>query len=190
MAILIEENLKRKTHQILFIFALTKKKSDFSKKTLFKFDKSSISNDDSSSATIKEHKRNVSDMSNDLVVTVTAAKSERRKILVCDPNPSLVRKLYLPIMNYIHQMETFMKYKSGQHSSLHLFLSGFVKDKFLAKGHNRTLQLTIESLAKNPDAWRAIITPEDIKSMGLSRPLLQSTVLFESRMFLGHYFLS
>lgn len=58
-----------------------------------------------------------------------------------------------------------------------------MRDTFLAKGHNRTLELTIESLAKNQDAWRTIITAEEMKSMGLTRPLLQSTVLFENSMF-------
>lgn len=73
-----------------------------------------------------------------------------------------------------------MKCKSGQPCTLHSFLSTHVRDTFLAKGHNRTLELTIESLAKNQDAWRTIITAEEMKSMGLTRPLLQSTVLFEN----------
>lgn len=102
---------------------------------------------------------------------------------MCEPDAALLRKLYVPLIGYINQIETFIKSKPGQQCSLHAFLSTHVRDTFLAKGHNRTLELTIESLSKNQDAWRTIITPEEMKAMGLSRPLLQSTVLFESRKF-------
>lgn len=158
----------------------------FSKKTLFKFDKSSISSDNGNN---KEHKRNFSDISNDLqlITTSTASSSIKqdraKRPLVCDPDAALLRKLYVPLIGYINQIETSIKSKPGQQCSLHAFLSTHVRDTFLAKGHNRTLELTIESLSKNQDAWRTIITPEEMKAMGLSRPLLQSTVLFESRKF-------
>lgn len=41
--------------------------------------------------------------------------------------------------------------------------------------------MTIESLSKNQDAWRSITNPEEMKSLNLVRPLLQSTVLVERR---------
>lgn len=69
-----------------------------------------------------------------------------------------------------------------QPCSLHDFVDNYIKDTFLSKGHNRNLQLTIESLSKNQDAWRAIITPEEMKALNLSRPLLQSTVMVERRL--------
>lgn len=151
-----------------------------SKKTLFKFDKSSHTADET---TIREHKRNASDMSNDEQLLSALATNERNrleKVLVCQADPALIRKIYLPLLGYIHEIEDFMKVKSGQPSSFNEFLSTHVKEVFLAKGHNRNLQLTIESLSKNHDAWRTIITPEEMKNMGLTRPLLQSTVLVEN----------
>lgn len=154
---------------------------------MFKFDKASATHYDSG-ATVKEHKRNASDMSNDemllLMSTSITPKNQqkiREKLFVCEPSPSLIRLLYLPLMNYIREMEELMKNKPNQGSSLRTFLSTHIKDTFLAKGHNRTLQLTIEALSKNHDAWRAIISSEEIKALGLTRPLLQSTVLFENR---------
>lgn len=159
----------------------------FRKKSLFKFDKASASHHDTEPS-VKEHKRNASDMSNDetllLLSTSITPKNQqkiREKMFVCDPNSSLIRILYLPLMSYIREMEDLMKNKSNQGSSLSTFLSTHIKEQFLAKGHNRTLQLTIEALAKNHDAWRAIISSEEIKALGLTRPLLQSTVLFENR---------
>lgn len=150
---------------------------------MFKFDKASASHETS----VKEHKRNASDMSNDetlLLISASLApknQKSREKLFVCDPNPSLIRVLYLPLVNYTREIEELMKNKSNQSSGLRVFLSTHIKDQFLAKGHNRTLQLTVEALSKNHDAWRAIISSEEIKAMGLTRPLLQSTVLFENR---------
>jgi hypothetical protein len=58
-----------------------------------------------------------------------------------------------------------------------------VKETFLARGHSRSLQITVESLSKTQDAWRSIINPEDMKRYGLTRPLLQSTVMVENSKF-------
>ncbi|KFB36954.1 AGAP001694-PA-like protein [Anopheles sinensis] len=113
-----------------------------------------------------------------------AAAAERRKrerALVCPADASLVRKIYLPLMGYIQEIEGFMKCKSGQPCSLNTFLANYVKDGYLARGHNRNLQLTIESLSKAQDAWRTIISPEEMKRLGLSRPLLQNTLIVENR---------
>ncbi|XP_055602690.1 exocyst complex component 4 isoform X2 [Uranotaenia lowii] len=178
------------------------------KKLLFKFDKSSHTVDVEPSTGSKEHRRNPSNVSNstgkeqDLLnhtgpngsnllnssfnkhhpsaVGVHDKKKQERQ-LVCTPDAALVRNIYLPMMGYIHEIESFMKCKSGQLCSLNTFLANYVKDAYLARGHNRNLQLTIDSLSKTQDAWRTIITPEEMKRLGLARPLLQNTVLVESR---------
>uniref|UniRef100_A0A182QEV9 Exocyst complex component Sec8 n=1 Tax=Anopheles farauti TaxID=69004 RepID=A0A182QEV9_9DIPT len=110
-----------------------------------------------------------------------AERRKRERALVCPADASLVRKIYLPLMGYIQEIESFMKCKSGQPCSLNTFLANYVKDGYLARGHNRNLQLTIESLSKAQDAWRTIISPEEMKRLGLSRPLLQNTVIVENR---------
>uniref|UniRef100_A0A182Y3Q7 Exocyst complex component Sec8 n=1 Tax=Anopheles stephensi TaxID=30069 RepID=A0A182Y3Q7_ANOST len=187
------------------------------KKLLFRFDKSSHTADagaaqpaDGDQGQPKEHRRNLSNVSNSTPKEDTvsgnsshllnssfhqhqpvyfggkdgAAAAERRKrerALVCSPDASLVRKIYLPLMGYIQEIESFMKCKSGQPCSLNTFLANYVKDAYLARGHNRNLQLTIESLSKAQDAWRTIISPEEMKRLGLTRPLLQNTVIVENR---------
>uniref|UniRef100_A0A182K880 Exocyst complex component Sec8 n=1 Tax=Anopheles christyi TaxID=43041 RepID=A0A182K880_9DIPT len=110
-----------------------------------------------------------------------AERRKRERALVCPADASLVRKIYLPLMGYIQEIESFMKCKSGQPCSLNSFLANYVKDAYLARGHNRNLQLTIESLSKAQDAWRTIISPEEMKRLGLTRPLLQNTVIVENR---------
>ncbi|KAH8414099.1 hypothetical protein KR222_006802 [Zaprionus bogoriensis] len=181
-----------------------RRKVPSTKKAMFKFDKSSniagnaIGGSSSSNTheTFKEHRRNASDASVDdnlgsnllgsgkgsLSGLLPHEKKQREKLLICTPDQSVITKVYLPLMGYIQEIENFMKCKSGQPCSLHDFVDNYIKDTFLSKGHNRNLQLTIESLSKNQDAWRAIITPEEIKSLNLSRPLLQSTVMVERRL--------
>lgn len=149
---------------------------------MFKFDKTAQTVNDGP----KEHRRNASDMSNDeLLNALNEDRNKGTKTLVCQPDPALIRKIYLPLLSYSHEIEEMIKSKPSQSSAFNEFLNTHIKDIFLAKGHNRNLQLTIESLAKNHDAWRAIISPEEMKSMGLTRPLLQSTVLVEQSEFLN-----
>ncbi|XP_055693526.1 exocyst complex component 4 [Lutzomyia longipalpis] len=152
------------------------------KKTLFKFDKSSHTVSEGNEA--KEHRRNLSDMSYDEATVfdpthTSTDKKKRERVLVCKPDLSLIRTIYLPIMNYVFEIENIGK--TGQRCSLHVFLAQHVKETFLARGHNRSLQMTIESLSKTQDAWKAIVGPDEVKRLGLNRPLLQSTVLVESR---------
>ncbi|XP_026850554.1 exocyst complex component 4 isoform X5 [Drosophila persimilis] len=175
-----------------------RRKVPSTKRSMFKFDKSShVGNGPrSSNEPLKEHRRNASDASVDDNLSAQLGgsgkgsnsglfpheKKQREKLLICTPDQNIITKVYLPLMGYIKEIENFMKCKPGQPCSLHDFVDNYIKDSFLSKGHNRNLQLTIESLSKNQDAWRTIITPEEMKSLNLSRPLLQSTVMVERRL--------
>lgn len=173
-----------------------RRKVPSTKRSMFKFDKSSHVGTSNNSDAFKEHRRNALDASveDNLAGQLGGSgkgstsglfpheKKQREKILICTPDQSIITKVYLPLMGYIKEIENFMKCKPGQPCSLHDFLDNYIKDTFLTKGHNRNLQLTIESLSKNQDAWRTIISPEEIKALNLSRPLLQSTVMVERRL--------
>lgn len=83
--------------------------------------------------TVKEHRRNVSDVSNDnLNVTLNASgaktgssgggasfkttlpyEKQREKLLICTPDQNVITKVYLPLMGYIQEIEGFMKCKPG-----------------------------------------------------------------------------
>ncbi|XP_017044206.1 exocyst complex component 4 isoform X4 [Drosophila ficusphila] len=173
-----------------------RRKVPSTKRSMFKFDKSSHVGSSSNSDSFKEHRRNASDASVDDNLGAQLGgsgkgstsgvfpheKKQRDKLLICTPDQNIITKVYLPLMGYIKEIENFMKCKPGQPCSLHDFLDNYIKNTFLSKGHNRNLQLTIESLSKNQDAWRTIISPEEIKALNLSRPLLQSTVMVERRL--------
>ncbi|KAL5273771.1 EXOC4 family protein [Megaselia abdita] len=152
------------------------------KKNLFKFDKCSTSPTDYSSG----HRRNPSNASMDEVLDGPGgsgrfkSKKKQEKTLVCEPDQAIITKIYLRLLAFIQEIESYSKCK-GQPCSLQEFIANFIKESFLSKGHNRNLQMTIESLSKNQDAWRSITNPEEMKSLNLVRPLLQSTVLVERR---------
>lgn len=109
------------------------------KKMLFKFDKSSHTALLESDSSAKEHRRNASNVSNNtpnkddvlnqsgvngqnllntsfnkhLPGTPGADRKKRERALVCTPDAGLVRQIYLPMMGYVHEIEGFMKCKSG-----------------------------------------------------------------------------
>ncbi|XP_037947074.1 exocyst complex component 4 [Teleopsis dalmanni] len=183
------------TSNINFFFL--RRKVPSTKKTLFKLDKAAhvTTQQTSSNGSFKEHRRNASDVSTDDNLAgslnnsgsgkgsnIVPNEKQREKILICTPDQNVITKVYLPLMSYIQEIESFMKCKPGQPCSLHDFIDNYIKDTFLLKGHNRNLNMTIESLSKNQDAWRAIISPEDMKTYNLTRPLLQSTAMVERRL--------
>uniref|UniRef100_A0A1B0GEB5 Exocyst complex component Sec8 n=1 Tax=Glossina morsitans morsitans TaxID=37546 RepID=A0A1B0GEB5_GLOMM len=171
------------------------------KKSLFKFDKSAnlinknYSLTDTADPMQKEHRRNASDVSNDnlnFILNATSSKSagssfkgsqtndqRRQKLLICSPDQGVITKVYLPLMTYIQEIEAFMKCKPGQPCSLHDFIDNYIKETFLSKGHNSNLQVCIDTLSKNQEVWRAIISTEEMKELGLTRPVLQSTARVE-----------
>lgn len=154
------------------------------KKILFRFDKSSHTFESADLETPKGHTRNLSNVSTSSAKEALSSmtqKKRREKLFVCKPDPSLIRKIYLPMLSYIYAIEVNMKTKTGQPSSLGAFLSTYVKDAYLARGHQRNLKRTIDALSKAQDAWKTIITPEEMKKLNLPRPLLQSTVLVENQ---------
>lgn len=68
---------------------------------------------------------------------------------------------------------------NSQFCNLHEFIDNYIRGTFLLKGHNRNLQNTLETLSKNQDMWRTIISPDEMKHLHLARPILQSTGAME-----------
>lgn len=157
------------------------------KKMLFRFDKSSHTTDivNVNSLDINRgHMRNLSNVSSSSakeIISSISGKKRREKRFVCKPDPSLIRKIFIPMLAYIHTIESNANMKkNGQVSSLNDFMTTYVKESYLSRGHNRNLSMTIESLSKSQDAWKAIISGEETKKLGLTRPLLQSCRVVES----------
>lgn len=164
------------------------RRKNLSRKILFKFDKSSYTTDAVTTSNTLQvnrgHIRNLSNVSTNSakeIISSISGKKRREKLFVCKPDPSLIRKIFIPMLAYIYTIESNANMKkNGQVSSLNDFLTTYVKESYLSRGHNRSLAMTIESLSKSQDAWKAIIMPEEMKKLALTRPLLQSCRVVEN----------
>ena len=57
------------------------------------------------------------------------------------------------------------------------FLTDYVKEVYLGR-HHVLVATTIDAATKVPDAWHATTSPELMKDLGLSRPLLKVIKIF------------
>ncbi|XP_069698515.1 exocyst complex component 4 isoform X1 [Periplaneta americana] len=107
-----------------------------------------------------------------------AQPRQREKLLVCAPDPRNITRIFIPLMKFIEEIEQAIGCTPGSPCTLNAFLADYVKEVFLGR-HHMMVAASIESATKSVDAWRATTSPELMRGLGLSRPLLQSTVTVE-----------
>ncbi|PNF38735.1 Exocyst complex component 4 [Cryptotermes secundus] len=108
----------------------------------------------------------------------TGQPQQREKLLVCSPDPRNITQIFIPLMKFIEEIEHAIGCTPGSPCTLNAFLADYIKEVFLGR-HHMMVAASIESATKSVDAWRAITNPELMRGLGLSRPLLQSTVTVE-----------
>ncbi|XP_033211207.1 exocyst complex component 4 isoform X2 [Belonocnema kinseyi] len=106
---------------------------------------------------------------------VENGQSSADKKLVCEPDPKNITLIFRPIMHFIEEIEQTLGNTSGQMCSLNIFITDYVKEMYLAR-HHIHVATTIDTATRSPDAWSAVTAPEVMRSLGVTRPLLQSTV--------------
>lgn len=97
---------------------------------------------------------------------------QREKLLVCTPDPRNITQIFIPLMNFIEEIERAIGCTPGSPCTLNAFLSDYIKEVFLGR-HHVMVAASIESTTKSLDAWRTTTSPELMSDLGLSRPLLQ-----------------
>lgn len=120
---------------------------------------------------LKEHK-----YSNLTLTENTHSVDEKR--LVCEPDPKNVTLIFRPMMHFIEEIEQALGNSSGNPCTLNSFIADYVKEMYLAR-HHVQVATAIDAAIRNPSAWSAMTSPEQMRSIGLTRPLLQSTVKVE-----------
>lgn len=103
---------------------------------------------------------------------------QREKLLVCNPDPRNITQIFIPLTKFIEEIEHAIGCTPGRPCTLNAFLSDYIKEVFLGR-HHMMVAAGIECATKSVDAWRATTNPEVMRGLGLSRPLLQSTVTVE-----------
>ncbi|XP_015592198.1 exocyst complex component 4 isoform X2 [Cephus cinctus] len=100
------------------------------------------------------------------------------KKLVCEPDPKNITFIFRPMMEFIEEIERALGCSSKNPCTLNAFIADYVKEVYLGR-HHVLVATTIDAATKSPEAWRATTSPELMKEIGLTRPLLQSTVKVE-----------
>nr|CAD7443373.1 unnamed protein product [Timema bartmani] len=158
------------TSDISVFFA--RRKPQRQKKTpLFKFDYSS--NALSINSYLKEQHRDNMGFKYE-----NPLRPQREKLLVCQPDPRNITLIFIPLMKFIEDIERATGCTPGSSCTLNAFLADYVKEVFLGR-HHVLVASSIETATKSTDAWRATTNPELMRSLGVNRPLLQSTVTVE-----------
>ncbi|VVC27703.1 Hypothetical protein CINCED_3A008645 [Cinara cedri] len=92
--------------------------------------------------------------------------------MICTPSSDNIIYIYEPLIMFIQQIEQSINTNT---CTLSLWLNEYIRTVFLDRQHSK-VATTVESITKQADAWHAIITPEQIQDLNISRPLLSSTV--------------
>lgn len=94
--------------------------------------------------------------------------------LVCMATSKNITHIFKPLMGFITEIEAALTLEDGHHCHLYDYLLECVK-VFL--GHvNNDLESTFDSATKSLETWKVTSDPEILKSHGMERPLLQSTL--------------
>ncbi|XP_063222641.1 exocyst complex component 4 [Bacillus rossius redtenbacheri] len=109
----------------------------------------------------------------------SAVRPQRQKLLVCQPDPRNIMLVFIPLMEFVGEIERATGCAPATPCTLSAFVADYVKEVFLGR-HHALVAASIEAATKSADAWRATTGPEVMRDLGVTRPLLQSTVKVES----------
>ncbi|XP_071536353.1 exocyst complex component 4 isoform X2 [Panulirus ornatus] len=102
-------------------------------------------------------------------------KTMSEKSLVCPASPHNITAIFNPLQSFIREIEDALGCSPGTHCTLYVFITDYIKDAFLAQLHVETAA-RLEQATKALDQWRTCKEPNLLKSLKVSRPLLQSSI--------------
>ncbi|XP_042242487.1 exocyst complex component 4-like isoform X2 [Homarus americanus] len=110
-------------------------------------------------------------------------KNMNDKTLVCPASPHNITAIFNPLQTFIREIEDALACSPGDeshqytktHCTLHVFITDYIKDAFLAQLHVETAG-RLEQATKALDQWRTCRDPTLLKTMKVNRPLLQSSI--------------
>ncbi|XP_070541139.1 exocyst complex component 4-like isoform X2 [Ptychodera flava] len=97
---------------------------------------------------------------------------------VCDPSAKNITEIFNTLRLFIREIEVNTGCIQGSHCTLHGFISDFIKDIFLGQVHCE-INSKIELVTKGGDGLKSLIDASTQKMLGVSKPLLQSTITVE-----------
>ncbi|XP_075221866.1 exocyst complex component secretory 8 [Lycorma delicatula] len=157
------------TNDISTYFA--RRKQQRSRKSLFKFEYSSHAQIKNNYVQDKHSKGS----------GIKVGDNQRERLLVCPPNPHNITLIFIPLSQFLLEIEEAMGCGPQNPCTLNAFVYNYVKDMFVRRQHIMMME-KVEAATKCADAWRAATSSEACAALGLPKPLLQSTVIVEECM--------
>ena len=106
--------------------------------------------------------------------SVDEQRSTKRS-LICAANPHNITLIFSQLMQFIQEIEKALKCSPGSHCTLYAFLMDYIKDVFLGQIHV-DISNSLNSASRSLDAWKSVVDSDELRRLGVSRPLLASTV--------------
>ncbi|XP_063877986.1 exocyst complex component 4-like [Scylla paramamosain] len=98
-----------------------------------------------------------------------------KRVLVCSPSPHNITAIFNPLQLFIKEIEEALGCSPGTHCTLYVFITDYIKDAFLAQLLRET-EGRLEQATKALDVWKTVKDPATLRSLKVSRPLLQSSL--------------
>uniref|UniRef100_T1IIX1 Exocyst complex component Sec8 n=1 Tax=Strigamia maritima TaxID=126957 RepID=T1IIX1_STRMM len=147
-------------------FFRKKRKAPVKNKRLFRFDAKM----ETTSESAQEPKFNACEINGE-------ESNLQEKLFVTCPDQQNITVIFKPLMKFVSEIETTLGYLEGSQCILHTFLTDFVKDVFLVR-LQEVMTDNVDEASKSLDAW-LLADPKMLKTLNVTRPLLQSTVITE-----------
>ncbi|NP_001025305.1 exocyst complex component 4 [Danio rerio] len=154
-----------------------KKKPLRPKQSLFKFESSSHAI--SMSAYLREQRRELYSKSGELQggADDNLIEGGETKFL-CKPGARNITVIFQPLLRFIQEIESRMGPAQAKQCQLRTFLTYYINDLFLSQVRTETNK-EIEAVTKASDPLKILANADTMKTLGVQRPLLQSTVVVE-----------
>uniref|UniRef100_F6QIW9 Exocyst complex component Sec8 n=1 Tax=Xenopus tropicalis TaxID=8364 RepID=F6QIW9_XENTR len=159
-----------------FAAFFAKKKPQRPKNSLFKFESSSHAI--SMSAYLREQRRELYSKSGELQGGPDDNLIGGGTRFVCKPGARNITIIFHPLLRFIQEIEHAMGLGPAKQCPLREFLTMYIKNIFL---HQVLAEINkeIEGVTKVSDPLKILASADTMKTLGVQRPLLQSTVIVE-----------
>ncbi|KAM4677534.1 exocyst complex component 4 [Discoglossus pictus] len=159
-----------------FAAFFAKKKPQRPKNSLFKFESSSHAI--SMSAYLREQRRELYSKSGELQGGHDDNLIGGAARFVCKPGARNITIIFHPLLRFIQEIEHAMELGPAKQCPLREFLTMYIKNIFL---HQVLAEINkeIEGVTKVTDPLKLLASADTMKTLGVQRPLLQSTVIVE-----------
>lgn len=148
------------------------------KTSLFRFDSSSHAI--SLNAYLQEQKeamKEKTDLQGNQIDSIDFSLNSNDQFMVCQPSTENIVLMFNPLMKFIGEIEEELQLEEGNHCPLYEHIHYCVKLFF--NQVNNELERMLELSNKSLDIWKVTSDHELLLSLGLSRPLLHSTLIID-----------